>query len=206
MTEISPAEQLFFAALQLASPVDRAAYLDRACGGDAALRDRVLGMLAAHPKVGDFLEPPGPTVTDAPAGSGTTAHAPAAGAGTVLAGRYTLTEKIGEGGMGEVWAGRQSDPVKRRVAVKLVKAGMDSRAVLARFDAERQALALMDHPNIAKILDGGLTGSGVPFFVMELVHGVPITEYCDRHKLTPARRLELFVPVCEAIQHARQKA
>ena len=106
--------------------------------------------------------------------------------------------------MGSVWRARQTEPVKRFVAVKLIKAGMDSKQVLARFDAERQALALMDHPNIAKVLDGGLH-DGRPYFVMELVKGVPITEYCDRHRLTPKERLELFVPVCQAIQHAHQK-
>jgi serine/threonine protein kinase len=124
--------------------------------------------------------------------------------GTILACRYKLLERIGEGGMGSVWLAYQSEPVKRKVAVKLIKAGMDSKAVLARFEAERQALAVMDHPNIAKVLDGGLHDAR-PFFVMELVKGVPITEYCDSHKLTPQERLELFVPVCNAIQHAHQK-
>jgi eukaryotic-like serine/threonine-protein kinase len=127
------------------------------------------------------------------------------GAGAVLAGKYTLLQEIGEGGMGTVYVAQQTEPVKRQVAVKLIKAGMDSRAVLARFEAERQALAVMDHPNIAKILDGGVAPSGVPFFVMELVKGVPITAYCDGKKLTPRERLELFVPVCQAIQHAHQK-
>ncbi len=125
--------------------------------------------------------------------------------GTILAGKYKLIEAIGEGGMGKVWLAHQSEPVKRRVAVKLIKRGMDSQQVLARFDAERQALAMMDHPNIAKVFDGGLTVDGRPFFVMELVKGVPITEYCDSHKLSPQQRLELFVPVCLAIQHAHQK-
>ena len=124
--------------------------------------------------------------------------------GTVIAGKYRLTERIGEGGMGSVWVAHQSEPVKRKVAVKLIKAGMDSKAVLARFDAERQALAVMDHPNIAKVLDGGVH-DGRPYFVMELVKGVPITQFCDERKLTPAQRLELFVPVCQAIQHAHQK-
>ena len=127
------------------------------------------------------------------------------GAGTVVAGRYKLLECVGEGGMGAVWSAQQTAPVKRLVAVKLIKAGIDSKGVLARFEAERQALAVMDHPNIAKILDGGVTDAGSPFFVMELVKGVPITHYCDERKLTPAQRLELFVPVCEAIQHAHQK-
>jgi eukaryotic-like serine/threonine-protein kinase len=123
---------------------------------------------------------------------------------TVLAGKYRLAERIGEGGMGEVWVAHQTEPVKRKVAVKLIKAGMDSHRVIARFEAERQALALMDHPNIAKVLDGGLH-DGRPFFVMELVKGVPITEYCDARRLTPPERLGLFVPVCQAIQHAHQK-
>ncbi len=126
-------------------------------------------------------------------------------AGTMLVGKYKLLERIGEGGMGSVWLAQQSEPVKRKVAIKLIKAGMDSRAVLARFEAERQALAVMDHPNIAKVLDGGLTPDHRPFFVMELVKGVPITEYCDAKQLTPQERLELFVPVCQAIQHAHQK-
>ena len=127
------------------------------------------------------------------------------GIGTVIAGRYTLVEVIGEGGMGSVYLASQTEPVKRQVALKLIKTGMDSRGVLARFDAERQALALMDHPNIARIYDGGLTPAGQPFFVMELVHGVPLTEYCDRQRLTVKARLELFVAVCQAVQHAHQK-
>src|SRR5262249_7326998 len=120
-------------------------------------------------------------------------------------GRYKLLEAIGEGGMGAVWRAQQTEPVKRQVAVKLIKAGMDSKQVLARFEAERQALALMDHPNIARVLDAGTTASGRPFFVMELVKGIPLTKYCDEHRLTPRQRLELFIPVCQAIQHAHQK-
>ena len=127
------------------------------------------------------------------------------GIGTVIAGRYTLVEVIGEGGMGSVYLASQTEPVKRQVALKLIKTGMDSRGVLARFDAERQALALMDHPNIARIYDGGVTPTGQPFFVMELVRGVPLTEYCDRQRLTVQARLELFVAVCQAVQHAHQK-
>jgi tetratricopeptide (TPR) repeat protein/tRNA A-37 threonylcarbamoyl transferase component Bud32 len=130
---------------------------------------------------------------------------PSREAGTVIAGRYSLQEKIGEGGMGEVWVAQQSEPVKRRVALKLIKAGMDSKAVLMRFEAERQALALMDHPNIARVLDGGLTPTGQPFFVMELVNGLPLTKFCDQARLTPRQRLELFVPICQAVQHAHQK-
>ena len=125
--------------------------------------------------------------------------------GQVIAGRYTLLEVLGEGGMGTVYRAGQTAPVKRQVALKLIKIGMDSRAVLARFDAERQALALMDHPNIARVYDGGTTEAGQPFFVMELVSGEPITEYCDRQRLPVRARLELFVSVCQAVQHAHQK-
>lgn len=125
--------------------------------------------------------------------------------GTLIGGKYKLIERIGEGGMGSVWMAEQREPVKRLVALKLIKKGMDSNAVLARFEAERQALAIMDHPNIAKILDGGITESGLPYFVMELVRGIPITQYCDSRRLSLEHRLELFVPVCNAIQHAHQK-
>jgi serine/threonine protein kinase len=127
------------------------------------------------------------------------------GAGTLIADRYKLLERIGEGGMGEVWVAEQTQPVRRKVALKLIKAGMDSKSVLSRFEAERQALALMDHPNIAKVLDGGRTEQGRPYFVMEYVKGVPITQYCDDARLTVRDRLALFVPVCQAVQHAHQK-
>ncbi len=126
-------------------------------------------------------------------------------AGTLVAGRYKLLQKVGEGGMGAVWAAEQTQPVRRKVAIKLVKPGMDSRAVLARFEAERQALALMDHPHIAKVLDAGATPDGRPFFVMELVDGVPLTDYCDARRLPISGRLELFRQVCGAVQHAHQK-
>jgi serine/threonine protein kinase len=116
-----------------------------------------------------------------------------------------LLEPIGEGGMGIVYMAEQARPVRRTVALKVIKAGMDSRQVLARFEAERQALALMDHPNIAKVLDAGTTDSGRPYFVMELVKGVPVTRFCDERRLTPRERLELFIPVCQAVQHAHQK-
>src|SRR5205807_5935241 len=126
------------------------------------------------------------------------------GRGMVI-GPYKLLQPIGEGGMGAVFLAEQTQPVQRRVALKVIKPGMDSRQVLARFEAERQALALMDHPNIAKVLDAGATEGGRPYFVMELVKGVPITRYCDEHHLTLRERLELFVPVCQAVQHAHQK-
>src|SRR5262249_51217967 len=137
----------------------------------------------------------------------TRAYTPATSlVGTIIAGRYKLLEEIGDGGMGAVWMAEQREPVKRLVAVKLIKAGMDSKAVLARFEAERQALALMDHANIAKVLDGGTTDDGRPFFVMELVKGLPLTEYCDARRLSVNDRLDLFVQICSAVQHAHQKA
>src|SRR5262249_24953911 len=198
------------------------AYLDAACAGDAGLRSRVEELLAVYDRAGSFLERPPPSPAEGPETAGhipgpeTATYArdgpappersdpPRAEAGAVIAGRYKLVEEIGTGGMGSVWMAQQTEPVKRAVAVKLIKAGMDSRAVLARFEAERQALALMDHPNIAKVLDGGLH-DGRPFFVMELVKGMPITEFCDARKLTPRELLELLVPVCQAVQHAHQK-
>jgi serine/threonine protein kinase len=208
------ARDIFLNALDRA-PADRAAYLDEACGDDAAVRLRVEALLRADDESGAFLGVVKPGTDDR--ATGTFGHAegidadPTADhiskderAGAVIASKYTLVEPIGKGGMGSVWRAKQTEPVKRFVAVKLIKAGMDSRQVLARFEAERQALALMDHPNISKVLDGGLH-EGRPYFVMELVKGVPITDYCDKCKLTPKERLELFVPVCQAIQHAHQK-
>src|SRR5262249_35449456 len=144
---------------------------------------------------------------DAPASLPTgvlAAGSPAPGPGAVI-GPYKLLQAIGEGGMGAVFMAEQEHPVRRRVALKVIKPGMDSRQVIARFEAERQALALMDHPHIAKVLDAGTTESGRPYFVMELVKGVPITGYCDERRLTPRQRLELFLPVCQAVQHAHQK-
>jgi serine/threonine protein kinase/tetratricopeptide (TPR) repeat protein len=201
---------IFTGALDRDSGPQRAAFLDEACGGDVALRERVDALLRAHEQAGGFLEPR-VTAGFEPSTAAATAANPMAG--TMIAGRYKLIEEIGEGGMGTVWMAQQTEPVRRAVAVKLIKPGMDSKQVLARFEAERQALALMDHPHIAKVLDGGMTGeagavatgSGRPFFVMELVKGVPITKYCDEHRLTPRQRLELFVPVCQAVQHAHQK-
>ncbi|MBL8823611.1 MAG: serine/threonine protein kinase, partial [Planctomycetia bacterium] len=198
-------ETLFELALKTPDS-ERAALLDRACQGMPELRKRVEALLQAHENSGGFLHKAPPQATaDLPPARTSSFHSVAGeSAGAVIAGKYTLVELIGEGGMGSVWRAKQSEPVKRFVAVKLIKAGMDSRQVLARFEAERQALALMDHPNIAKVLDGGLHDHR-PFFVMELVKGIPITDYCDSRKLTPRERLELFVPVCQAIQHAHQK-
>jgi serine/threonine protein kinase/tetratricopeptide (TPR) repeat protein len=178
---------------------DRKAYLDRACRGDADLRKQVEALLAEQAQLGSFLESPPPALArtvDEPSFQ----HGPGARIGP-----YKLLEQIGEGGMGVVYMAAQTHPVERKVALKLIKPGLDTRQVLSRFDAERQALALMDHPNIAKVFDAGTTESGQPYFVMELVNGVPITEYCDTHRLPPRERLELFVPVCKAVQHAHQK-
>ncbi len=205
-------EETLFDLVLNSTPSERAALLDRECAGNPALRARIEALLAADEHPGSLLDPR-PTPSDNAThsyGDGklpTTASlsSPQDGQGTVLAGKYKLIEPIGEGGMGTVWLAQQSEPVKRKVAVKLIKRGMDSRQVIARFEAERQALAMMDHPNIAKVFDGGLTPDGRPFFVMELVKGTPITEYCDQRKLSPQQRLELFVPVCQAIQHAHMK-
>jgi tetratricopeptide (TPR) repeat protein len=272
------ARDLFLAALER-PPGERPAYLEAACGGDAALRGRVQALLRAHDEPGAFLSeasPPGPEATQGPvpgdagghrAARGRNASGPSAvdplgqiadefvqafrqgqgpaveefarrypahaealrdllpalalmeqakaadateppadgAAGAVIAGRYTLLQRLGEGGMGEVWVARQTEPVKRQVALKLIKAGMDSRAVLARFEGERQALALMDHPHIARVLDGGLTAQRRPFFALELVHGLPLTRFCDEARLGIRERLELFAAVCQAVQHAHQK-
>jgi serine/threonine protein kinase/tetratricopeptide (TPR) repeat protein len=199
---------LFLEAAEL-PPADRAALLAEKCGADADLLRRVNALLAAHDQAGGGDNTASFTASqfaaNQTAGDGTRSLTPSAeAAGQVIAGRYKLVERIGEGGMGSVWMAEQTEPVKRKVAVKLIKAGLDSKTVLARFEAVRQALALMDHPNIAKVLDGGVH-DGSPYFVMELVKGVPITEFCDARRLTPQQRLELFVPVCQAIQHAHQK-
>jgi serine/threonine protein kinase/tetratricopeptide (TPR) repeat protein len=173
--------------------------------GPPAGLDRTLDSEPLAPDHGATAEHTPQPQAELPRFAETTDYYRISGPGTVIAGRYTLVEKIGEGGMGEVWVAKQTEPVKRKVALKLIKAGMDSKAVLARFEQERQALALMDHPNIARVLDGGLTPTGQPFFVMELVNGQPLTRFCDESRLTPQARLELFVPICHAVQHAHQK-
>jgi hypothetical protein len=181
-TPKSPVESIFFAALEKASPPERAAYLDEACGTDGELRRRVERLLDAHTEVGSFLEGgrPRPVVTvDEPIREGP---------GTVI-GPYKLLEQIGEGGFGVVFMAEQQRPVRRKVALKILKPGMDTRQVIARFEAERQALALMEHPHIARVLDGGETATGRPYFVMELVRGIRITDYCDEKRLTPRERL-----------------
>jgi serine/threonine protein kinase len=189
-------QSLFIGALER-DPSERSAFLDSACAGNAILRGRVEKLLLAHEHATNFMEEPAAPhaatideqITEEP--------------GTVI-GPYKLLQQIGEGGMGTVFMAEQAQPVQRKVALKIIKQGMDSRQVIARFEAERQALALMDHPHIAKVLDAATEG-GRPYFVMELVKGVPITRYCDEHRLTPKERLELFLPICHAVQHAHQK-
>src|SRR5581483_1616669 len=190
---------IFMLALQREAPEDRRAYLAEACQGDKALRQGVEALLAAHERAGSFLAGP------ALGGSIPEDAAPLReGPGTVI-GPYKLLEQIGEGGFGVVYMAEQERPVRRKVALKVLKLGLDTRQVVARFEAERQALALMEHPNIARVFDGGETFSGRPYFVMELVRGVPITDFCDANSLPVRHRLDLFISVCQAVQHAHQK-
>ncbi|MGO8698726.1 MAG: protein kinase domain-containing protein [Limisphaerales bacterium] len=202
---IPPVQQSEEALLRAAAelpPSVRRVFLDKACVGDTALRERLESLLAAHDQTNRSLP------SDEAASRGTIRidmpDALDEAVGQTL-GRYKLSEKIGEGGCGAVYVAEQTQPVRRRVAVKVIKLGMDTKAVIARFEAERQALAMMDHPNIAKVLDGGATETGRPYFVMELVHGIRITDYCDQNNLTTTDRLDLFIKVCQAIQHAHQK-
>jgi serine/threonine protein kinase len=189
-------------------PSQRGAFLDEACAGQPELRAAVEARLAEQETRGDAPDDRAASAADGTLESRASRAAPrrfSPGEGEIIAGRYALVEKIGEGGMGEVWVARQTQPVRRTVALKLVKPGMDSKAVLARFEQERQALGMMDHPNIASVLDGGLTEDRRPFFVMDFVEGLPLTTYCDEMKLGPRERLALFVPICQAVQHAHQK-
>jgi eukaryotic-like serine/threonine-protein kinase len=188
-------EETLFELARNTAPEERAVLLDRVCEGDSALRERIEKLLAADAARDDGLK-----LTET-----ASHHISSESEGVVIAVRYRLRQQIGEGGMGTVWVADQTEPVKRKVALKLIKKGMDSRSVLARFEQERQALAVMDHPNIAKVLDGGLTETGQPFFVMELVAGRPLVKFCDEAKLGVRERLELFVPICQAVQHAHQK-
>ncbi len=221
-------EQVLAEAAARADPAERAAFLDRACGEDRELRAEVERLLAAHQQAGDFLETPPWSaecgMRSAECGiTGGERRMPrlrnlVEEAGARI-GRYKLLEEIGEGAFGVVYMAEQLEPVQRQVALKIIKPGMDTREVIARFEAERQALALMDHPNIAKILDGGVTGAsdsqpstlnsqlslGRPYFVMELVRGIAITEFCDQRNLATPERLQLFIQVCHAVQHAHQK-
>ena len=212
-------ERLFNSALNEEKSA-RAAFLERACGGDESLRRAVELLLAQHEKDDDFLEAPAMEIAAkelaweqqddasrlASAAPPTETVADLPSVEKISIGPYRLLQKLGEGGMGEVWLAEQSKPVRRLVALKLIKAGMDTREVVARFESERQALALMDHPAIAKVFDAGSTPGGRPYFVMEYVAGIPITAYCDKHRLTTRQRMELFIQVCDGVQHAHQKA
>src|SRR3954447_9085214 len=193
------AEAIFLAALDKTTLQGRVAYLEATCVGDPELLRRVRELLSCHEGTQGPLDAP-------PPGLGCTVDMPPSSEqpGSVI-GPYKLLQQIGEGGMGTVYMAEQTQPVRRTVALKLIKAGMDSRQVLARFGAERQALALMDHPNIARVFDAGTTEQGLPYFVMELVKGIPIPRFCDEHRLTTRERLELAIPVCQAVQHAHLK-
>jgi serine/threonine protein kinase/WD40 repeat protein len=195
---LSQEEAIFHAALEIPGAEQRAAYLDGACRNQEALRRRVEALLHRH------AEAEGPLDRPAMSPPAATAQLTSEQPGTVI-GPYKLLEQIGEGGFGVVFMAEQQQPLRRKVALKVLKPGMDTKQVIARFEAERQALALMDHPNIARVLDAGATGSGRPYFVMELVKGIALTDYCDQHALTLRERLELFVAVCQAVQHAHQK-
>jgi len=204
-------QEIFLAALEISDGLKRAEYLNSACGGDLRLRQGVEQLLKEEETAGDFLKTPAIAVPRTPPNStGAGPHgtpmveAPAEQLGEKI-GRYKLLQNIGEGGCGVVYMAEQEEPVRRRVALKIIKLGMDTRQVIARFEAERQALAMMDHPNIAKVLDAGATERGRPFFVMELVRGIKITEYADQNQLSTEDRLKLFIQVCNAIQHAHQK-
>ena len=195
-------EEVLFA-LALEKPVEkRPAFLDVMCEGDAALRARLEALLAAHEQPDTLLATK--VETARPTLKLDLADAPDEAVGQTL-GRYKLLERVGEGGCGVVYVAEQTEPVRRRVALKVIKLGMDTKQVVARFEAERQALAMMDHPNIAKVLDAGTTEIGRPYFVMELVRGIRITDYCDQAQCSTKERLDLFIKVCQAIQHAHQK-
>ena len=194
---VSEAKEIFLAAVEQYPPDQWPRFVEEATRGDQALRQYVEALLKAHRETNQLLDGSGllATVAQTPVGERP---------GTQI-GPYKLLQEIGEGGMGVVYLAEQREPVRRQVALKIIKPGMDSREVIARFAAEEQALAMMDHPNIAKVHDAGATETGRPYFVMELVHGIPLTEYCDQEQLTTRRRLELFVQVCHAVQHAHQK-
>src|SRR5438132_13276989 len=195
---LSKAEGIFHAALAIDVADERSAYLDAACGNQHELRRRVEALLRR------YTEAQGPLDRAVPSLVATMDDPIAERPGTVI-GPYKLLEQIGEGGFGVVFMAEQTHPVRRKVALKVLKPGMDTRQVVARFEADRQALALMDHPNIAPVFDGRETASGRPYFVMELVRGVPVTDFCDQNHLPVRQRLELFINVCQAVQHAHQK-
>ena len=191
-------EQEIFTAAMQQTLEDRSGFLDGACGDDLKLRQRIERLLSLDAGRGEFLEKPAAEVLATEASEVTEQP------GTVI-GPYKLREQIGEGGFGVIFVAEQTKPVSRKVALKVIKPGMDTKDVIARFEAERQALAMMDHPHVAKVFDAGATDSGRPYFVMELVRGISITEFCDEQKLSTRERLSLFDDVCRAVQHAHQK-
>ena len=197
-TELLNVRSIFDRAIEIATEFDRKAYLDEACAAAPEIRVQVEALLQAHAQAGSFLN----AAADR---QRTQSFDPIVERPGTVIGPYKLLQQIGEGGMGVVFMAEQTEPLQRTVALKIIKPGMDTRQVIARFEAERQAVAMMDHPNIAKVLDAGTTESGRPYFVMELVKGVPITKYCDDKHLPLHERLELFVQVCQAVQHAHQK-
>jgi serine/threonine protein kinase/Flp pilus assembly protein TadD len=199
MNSQSPVEAIFFAALVKGTTEEQEAYVRAACGEDEDLRLRVQRLLNAQPQLGSFLQQPVASLV------ASTQDAPALERPGMIIGSYKLLEQIGEGGFGLVFMAEQQQPFRRKVAMKIIKPGMDSKQVIARFEAERQALALMEHPNIARVLDAGTTDTGRPYFVMELVKGISITQFCDEKRLTTQERLKLFLSVCQAVQHAHQK-
>ncbi|MEM8736336.1 MAG: protein kinase, partial [Planctomycetota bacterium] len=187
-------KSVFFDALDIKCLEDRCAYVSRACEGDQELLASVQALLREHDRESNPVDEP---IAKASFSDEIPGYEPSPGA---TVGPYKLMEKIGEGGFGLVYVAEQLEPVRRRIALKIIKPGMESREVIARFEAERQALAMMDHENIARVLDAGVTEIGNPFFVMELVRGVPLIEFCDNHRLKPRARLELFVSICNALQ------
>jgi len=193
------AEEIFNEAVEISDPTEQADYLDKTCAGNEKLRAEVEALLKWHQEAGDFLEVP-----DRDPNATLETSALAECSGTVI-GRHKLLEKVGEGGMATVYMAEQKHPIRRRVALKIIKLGMDTKQVIGRFEAERQALAMMDHPNIARVLDAGTTETGRPYFVMELVRGLPITKFCDKNHLNTKERLDLFISVCQAVQHAHQR-
>src|SRR5690349_14962849 len=192
-------ETILEQALSFASLEERHAYLCGACAGNGDLQKRVESLIQAHEASGSFL------IHKTLTGKRSYPQAALEAKPGDRIGRYKLLQTIGEGGCGVVYMAEQEEPVRRKVALKIIKLGMDTKSVIARFEAERQALAMMDHPNIAKVFDAGATETGRPYFVMELVRGIKITDYCDQNHLSTRQRLDLFIPICQAIQHAHQK-
>ncbi len=188
-----PEKAVYYEAISIQDPQRRAAYLDAVCGQDAELRERVQSLIDSGDGAGGFLDV---SPLDSLLELSDSADVDTAGA---TIGRYRLLEKIGEGGFGVVYMAEQREPIRRRVALKIIMQGMDTKQVIARFEAERQALSLMNHPNIAMVLDAGTTDLGRPFFVMELVRGVPVTEYCDQQSMSTEQRLKIFADICSAI-------